>query len=128
MVCKLNGAHPLYTSSGDKTRRTVNSRRESLIWKANPGLVEIFSQGLGDDSHGGEEDETDTDNYTAGDAVGKVLALVNQIRKSPQARAFFKECCIQTGNQPQELKLWVRTRWASLHAALDRIIALEKVC
>jgi hypothetical protein len=27
-----------------------------------------------------------------------------------------------------ELKLWVRTRWASLHAALEWIVKLEKVC
>ncbi|KAJ6616169.1 hypothetical protein B0H10DRAFT_1949372 [Mycena sp. CBHHK59/15] len=64
--------------------------------------------------------------WTAGDAVGKILALIKQIRMSPQARAFFKQCCVQVGVRELELLLWVRTRWASLYKCLDRALELRK--
>ncbi|KAJ7713560.1 hypothetical protein B0H16DRAFT_1435997, partial [Mycena metata] len=45
---------------------------------------------------------------------------------SPQAREFFKKCCMQVGLSPLEVLLWVRTRWASLYRALDRSLDLRK--
>ncbi|KAF5319881.1 hypothetical protein D9758_017850 [Tetrapyrgos nigripes] len=79
------------------------------------------------DNEDNDGDSSDAnDDLTAGDAVGKLLALINQIRKSPQAHAFFKECCIKTNNKPLELMLWIHTHWASLFAALERAIQLEK--
>ena len=50
-----------------------------------------------------------------------------QIRKSPQARVFFKESCKQVGVQPLELLLWIRTWWGSLYKFLDRILQLRGV-
>ncbi|KAF5332358.1 hypothetical protein D9758_016940 [Tetrapyrgos nigripes] len=72
------------------------------------------------------EDLSQVDEFAPGDVVGKFLALIRQIHASPQAHAYFKKCCISTNNQPLELKLWIRTWWASLHDALDRVIVLEK--
>jgi hypothetical protein len=46
---------------------------------------------------------------------------------SPQARAFFQQCCEQVNVRKLELKLWVRTRWASLYDFLDRMMALRLV-
>lgn len=51
-----------------------------------------------------------------------------QIRKSPQALAFFKKMCEEVGIEALQLLGWVRTRWASLFNFLDRFRALKKVC
>lgn len=51
-----------------------------------------------------------------------------QIRKSPQARAFFRASCNQVGVCPLELLLWIRTRWGSLYKFLERFIQLKPVC
>ncbi|KAF7372957.1 hypothetical protein MSAN_00502900 [Mycena sanguinolenta] len=77
------------------------------------------------------EDEEDEENgegseWTAGDAIGKILALIKQIRMSPQARTFFKKCCNQSDVPVLELLLWVRTRWVSLYKCLDRCLTLRK--
>jgi hypothetical protein len=50
-----------------------------------------------------------------------------QIRKSPQARAFFATSCEDVEVPLLQLLLWVRTRWASLYQFLDRILVLQKV-
>jgi len=105
-----------------------------------------------DDGDGGDDDGDDDGNdgegscdFDVADTVGKVLALVKQvrnqlsvehnflryfrlqIRKSPQARAFFKQTCIEVNIPCLELLQWVRTRWASLYTFLDRILKLQKV-
>jgi hypothetical protein len=46
---------------------------------------------------------------------------------SPQARAFFRQKCEEVNVPSLELKLWVRTRWASLYDFLDRMITLRLV-
>jgi hypothetical protein len=50
-----------------------------------------------------------------------------QIRKSPQARAFFRASCNQVRIDPLELLLWIRTRWGSLFSFLERFIKLKAV-
>lgn len=74
-----------------------------------------------------EEDEEEGD-FEVADMVGKALALVTQIRKSPQARAFFNKCCAEVNVPPRELLKWIRTRWASLFKMLERMISLRNVC
>lgn len=54
-----------------------------------------------------------------------MLAL--QIRKSPQARSFFRATCSQVGIKPLELLLWIRTRWGSLFKFLERFLLLKSV-
>lgn len=95
---------------------------------------------------GKDHDDGDTDDDTIGDdladTIGKALALVKQvrhlsffipllitlqIRKSPQARVFFKQCCREAQLPSLELVQWVRTRWASMHAFLNRALVLQKV-
>lgn len=51
-----------------------------------------------------------------------------QIRKSPQAKAFFRRSCIQVDIPPLELVLWIRTRWGSLYSFLERFLNLKAVC
>jgi hypothetical protein len=44
----------------------------------------------------------------AGDVVGKALALVKQIHKSPQARTFFKKSCAEVEIPFLQLLNWIR--------------------
>ena len=55
------------------------------------------------------------------------LALVKQIRKSPQARAFFEKSCAEVEIPFLQLLNWIRTQWASLFNFLDRILKVQKV-
>jgi hypothetical protein len=114
------------------------------------GKAAANPSGMDSDGGGASGDEDDTGNanddgvaeFDAGDTVGKALALVTQvsgtctfacialtlyrqIRKSPQARAFFRQVCDDVNIPRLELKLWVRTRWASLYDFLDRMIKLR---
>ncbi|KAG2737717.1 hypothetical protein P692DRAFT_20670093, partial [Suillus brevipes Sb2] len=54
--------------------------------------------------------------FGVGDSIGEALALVKQIRASPQARAFFAQSCKQADVPVLELTQWIRTRWASMHS------------
>jgi hypothetical protein len=96
------------------------------------------------DSDGGEDDNDNSKAIDAGDSLGKAIALVKQvgdstalrfslltllqIRKSPQARAFFRATCTHVKIDPLELLLWIRTRWGSLFSFLERFIKLRAVC
>ncbi|KAJ7453409.1 hypothetical protein FB451DRAFT_1185218 [Mycena latifolia] len=48
------------------------------------------------------------------------------IRKSPQAQAYFAKTCKTLEIPALQLIGWIRTRWASLYAFLDRILLLQK--
>lgn len=50
-----------------------------------------------------------------------------QIRASPQAKAFFRQCCKEEGIPIRELIKWVRTRWGSMHDLVERLIECRKV-
>lgn len=79
------------------------------------------------ESDGGEEEGALEEEVDAADSLGKALLLVKQICASPQARAFFKKSCQQVGVPILQLLLWIRTRWASLYAFLDRLLTLKGV-
>ncbi|KAJ8457093.1 hypothetical protein ONZ45_g18454 [Pleurotus djamor] len=87
-----------------------------------------------DDDYDDDDDDDGDDNgppdggdeaAEVADALGKALSLVKQIRLSPQARAYFARCCVYTNIAPLVLLTWVRTRWASLAAFLERLIFLR---
>lgn len=63
--------------------------------------------------------------FDAKDVLGKVLSFIHQVRSSPQARKYFKKLCEEEHIKPLQLLTWVRTRWASLHAALHRVLKLR---
>ncbi|KAG2755213.1 hypothetical protein P692DRAFT_20695937, partial [Suillus brevipes Sb2] len=67
-------------------------------------------------------DDDDDNTFDTGDSLGKALALIEQIRKSPQARAFFRKACKEENVPELELLQWIRTRWASLYKCLDRML------
>ncbi|KAJ7467625.1 hypothetical protein FB451DRAFT_1177991 [Mycena latifolia] len=69
----------------------------------------------GDDNEDPEAKLADSE-WTTGDAV----------RMSPQAREFFKKCCVQVSVPQLKLLLWVCTRWGSLYKCLSRVLELRK--
>ncbi|KAG2752014.1 hypothetical protein P692DRAFT_20725591 [Suillus brevipes Sb2] len=79
-------------------------------------------------AHAEDEDEDEESvEFDIGDTIGKALAFVSQVRKSPQARVFLQKCCTEVNERPLELLKWVRTCWASLFNMLERVFQLRKV-
>ncbi|KIM78165.1 hypothetical protein PILCRDRAFT_11388 [Piloderma croceum F 1598] len=63
----------------------------------------IADEDGGEDGDIGDDDDLDFD---TGDACAKALALVKQICKSPQAKAFFNSCCEEVEVPLLQLLLW----------------------
>ncbi|KAJ7450600.1 hypothetical protein FB451DRAFT_1186706 [Mycena latifolia] len=102
-------------------------KMKARLLKDNPDLdLDELNELLQDDEAEEDENEADADEFAAGDAVGKGLALINQILKSPQAQAYFAKTCKTLEIPALQLIGWIRTRWASLYAFLDRILLLQK--
>lgn len=72
-----------------------------------------------------DEDEESVE-FKVNDTVGKALAFVMQVWKSPQARVFLQKCCTEVNEPPLELLRWVRTRWAFLFSMLERIFSIAQ--
>jgi hypothetical protein len=70
------------------------SHQHSTIGTETEGVFAEDNEG----NEGNEDDDID-----AADLLSKAIALVKQIRKSPQARAFFHLSCSQVGIAPLEL-------------------------
>ncbi|KAF5370479.1 hypothetical protein D9615_009743 [Tricholomella constricta] len=104
----------------------MNLEDEGLDLNAiNESLASIDDTGDDEDDDEDDPDEVAT-LLSFADSVGKALALVKQIRASPQARAFFKKSCQQNDVPTLQLLLWIRTRWASMYSFLDRMLTVRK--
>ncbi|KIJ96422.1 hypothetical protein K443DRAFT_10649 [Laccaria amethystina LaAM-08-1] len=95
--------------------------------------AEWLSDWIGEDENPDEQEpDDDVVDFTAGDVLGKALALVNQVRASPQAQQYFALCCESEHVAIVELKKWVRTRWGSMYDLIERFTsckpALQKFC
>ena len=67
--------------------------------------------------------------YHPGDTLGKLMALVNQLRMSSEGtREYLFRTCIMQNVKPIELLLWIRTRWGSLTHCLESTLLIQKVC
>ena len=67
--------------------------------------------------------------FDPGDVVGKLLALIAQVRQcSETSEKYLLKCCIDNGGCEYELKLWVRTRWGSLAHCFARALEQRQVC
>lgn len=66
-------------------------------------------------------------NFRPDQVLGRALALVEQIRSSPQARAYLDKLAIQEKIKPLGLKTWSRTRWGGLSFVIERLLYLRKV-
>jgi hypothetical protein len=66
--------------------------------------------------------------FDPGDTLGKILALVNQIRMSSDGvREYLAHACAICKVQAIELLLWVRSRWGSLSHCLESTLKIQKV-
>jgi hypothetical protein len=66
--------------------------------------------------------------FDPGDTLGKILALVNQIRMSSDGvRDYLAHSCVMQKIKPIELLLWVRSRWGSLSHCLESTLQVQKV-
>ncbi|KAF8200467.1 hypothetical protein K438DRAFT_1758694 [Mycena galopus ATCC 62051] len=119
----INAAYEHTKALGDADR----TLRKKLM-EANPDMddddLDTLLAGTDSDDEDKDEDE-DEDGPAPKDALGKALALVKQIRVSPQAQAFFRKMCSETGVPVLQLLGWIRTRWASMFTFLDRLILLR---
>lgn len=68
-----------------------------------------------------------SEEFSPWDTIGKVIAMVHQIRASPQARAFLSKMLLEEGLDDIELLNWICTRWASLYHCIDRVIYMKPV-
>jgi len=67
--------------------------------------------------------------FDPGDTLGKILALVNQIRMSSDGvREYLAHACAMSNLKAIELLLWVRSRWGSLSHCLESTLKVQKVC
>jgi hypothetical protein len=92
-----------------------------------------------DDDDNGDDNDNDNE-FSAGaatfddcsaslsDALRKLLGLIVQIRKSPQAHVFFKRMYREVNIPEHDLMLFVRTCWASMFACLEWALKLRPVC
>jgi hypothetical protein len=74
------------------------------------------------------DDFADAEEFDPADLLGKILAFINQVRSSPQARAFFHKLCKDESLEPLQLIKWVRTRWASLYDLINRMLDVRPAC
>ncbi|PBK94390.1 hypothetical protein ARMGADRAFT_1079079 [Armillaria gallica] len=63
----------------------------------------------GDNPNTPAEEINENVKYDSNDLLGKILALVTQIHRSPQAKAYLSMLCKQEGLAPLELLKWVQT-------------------
>ena len=73
-------------------------------------------------------DNSDDLDFAPSDLLGKVLAFVNQVRASPQARSYFLKLCKDENLPELQLLKWVRTHWASLHDLITRLLDVRTAC
>ncbi|KAH7920372.1 hypothetical protein BV22DRAFT_1021370, partial [Leucogyrophana mollusca] len=78
------------------------------------------------------EEVDEVEDFDPGDLLGKVLALITQVRLSPQAKTYFATICKEEGLTPLELIKWIRTRWGSMADLIEHLItnrlAVDKFC
>jgi hypothetical protein len=74
------------------------------------------------------DDPADPTEFDPGDLLGKILAFVNQVRSSPQARKYFHKLCKDENLRPLQLLKWIRTRWASLYDLINRLLDVRPAC
>ncbi len=66
--------------------------------------------------------------FDPGDTLGKILALVNQIRMSSDGvHEYLAHACVMCNVKAIELLLWVRSRWGSLSHCLESTLKVQKV-
>ncbi|KAF8622966.1 hypothetical protein AX15_006605, partial [Amanita polypyramis BW_CC] len=129
-----------------RTKRKVHSQRQ-------PALDEELSEGLAADNDNDDKDDDEHDDFDVetcteveatvddaeailaasnasfepGDIVGKLLALIAQLRSSGQDTCnYFAQLATALGCPKWEPMLWVHTQWGSLSNCFTTALALQK--
>ncbi|KIK90702.1 hypothetical protein PAXRUDRAFT_151345 [Paxillus rubicundulus Ve08.2h10] len=55
----------------------------------------------------------EVEEFEPGGLLGKVLALINQVCLSPQAKTYLETVCKEDGLTPLQLIKWICTQWGS---------------
>jgi hypothetical protein len=72
--------------------------------------------------------EASVTDFEPGDVVGKMMALIAQLRSCGEdTRDYLKKLGDMQGCPQWEIKLWIRTRWGSLSDCFRVTLALQKV-
>ena len=72
--------------------------------------------------------EVSITDFDAGNVVGKLMALVSQLRScGDDTRDYLKYLSLSNGAPEWEIKLWVRTCWGSLSDCFQTVLAIQKV-
>ncbi len=72
--------------------------------------------------------EASITDFVAGDAVGKLMAFISQIRASSEVtRNYLSELCRSNNCPMWEIKLWVHTRWGSLSDCFRVVLRMQRV-
>ncbi|KAH9007510.1 hypothetical protein EDB83DRAFT_2323720 [Lactarius deliciosus] len=125
-------------SSNNKAGHYMQRRLHNLLDNCG-SLVSIAFDGDVGEATGGDEDWTadweELDNmldneevdgtvtFQPGDLLGKAIALITQIQRSPQASSYFQTVCAEEGVKPLELKKWARTHWGSMYDLLEQLLS-----
>ncbi|KAG2123483.1 hypothetical protein DEU56DRAFT_49781 [Suillus clintonianus] len=73
------------------------------------------------------EADTACANLPAGSEQVKVVSgLLLKVRRSPQAKKYFKKCCEDALDQELELLPYCKTRWGSWNGVIARMLLLKK--
>ena len=116
----------------------IHCASQAFVNKVSPMLIGLIKSKLAadedDNLRGIEElvatdDTTDdlcnTNKFDPADLLGKILAFINQVHSSPQARTFFHKLCKDESLLPLQLLKWIHICWASPY---DLITCLLDVC
>jgi hypothetical protein len=74
------------------------------------------------------DDLLDTEEFDPTNLLGKVLAFINQVHSSLQARTSFHKLCKDKNLPPLQLLKWVHTHWASLYDLITCLLDVHPAC
>jgi len=103
----------------------IGSIKSKLATDEDDDLIGVEELVATDDT---TNDLCDTDEFDPADLLGKILAFINQVRSSPQARTFFHKLCKDESLPPLQLLKWIRTCWASLYDLITHLLDVCPAC
>ena len=72
--------------------------------------------------------EASITDFTVGDAIGKLMAFINQLRLCGEdVRDYLKHLSVSNEEPAWEIKMWIQMRWGSLSDCFYTVLAMQKV-
>lgn len=121
------------------SRAFVNKVGPTPMGSVKSALSSKLAADASDEDEDDDNDDTNTpdidtddiltaEDFDPADLLGKILAFINQVRSSPQARSYFHKICKDEKLPALQLLKWVRTRWASLYDLINRLLDVRLAC